>query len=182
MNWNKETNHMMVDLETLGMDTNAIVISASAIIFNSESIVGDYYEEFRWDQWPLPTSVTPDTLQFWFKQVQEGEPIPMGEATPGNLPLSINRLYKDHACETIWAQGTDFDIPKLKFHFDQIKMEVPWKYNAVRDCRTVFKLFEGRINLDHLFCTDKHNALADAVYQVQKLQCVLNALKDWNVL
>ncbi len=181
MNWNLETNHMMVDLETLGMREDALILSASGVVFNSKDIVDSFYLEFDWNNQDC-TTVVPDTIAFWMKQAAGGKPYPQGKAPITELTETLNRFYTDYKCETLWANGTDFDIPMLKFRFESQKFTTPWKYNAVRDCRTVFKLFERSVNLDHLACTEKHNALADAVYQVQKLQCVLNALNDLEML
>lgn len=174
MNWNQQTNHMMVDLETLGLTSDAIVISAAAIVFNSTEIVAGYYEEFNWNQ--ADTTIDPATIQFWMKQVSEGKPIPMGTSDPAQLPIALNRLYKDHACETIWAQGTDFDIPMIKFRFNQLSMDVPWKYNAVRDCRTMFKVFEAIADNAKVENLNRHDAFNDATFQVKKLQHVINEL------
>ena len=55
-----------------------------------------------------------------------------------NFIRSIKQKYECDIC--IWTQGTDFDIPKLRYCCTRIaeisEDNLPWRYNAVRDART----------------------------------------------
>jgi len=70
-----------------------------------------------------------------------------------------------------WANGTDFDISIIKDALKQCGFGTPWRYNNVRDYRTLAKLFP-QIQRP-TFVGEKHNALADAINQAEHLKLLL---------
>lgn len=169
----KSDINVMLDLETLGLGPDALVLSIGACVFDLEKGLGDrFYIEI--DPKTSTGEVDIDTIKFWMK-----------EATKGNLPPMDGIWCHEHAftefynwlqrkCDfqlsnlIIWTNGTDFDIPKCK--------NPPWKYSNVRDARTIFKLF-SEYGLKPLR-QDHHNALADAEWQAVYLTSILKNLKE----
>ena len=49
-------------------------------------------------------------------------------------------------------------------------LPIPWKYNNIRDCRTVFKIAEWQAQ------KASHNALEDAKEQAVDLKCAVQKL------
>ena len=67
----------------------------------------------------------------------------------------------------IWAKGIDFDPPILADLYRRLELPIPWKYNNVRDFRTVKKIFDwiSRPRSPN----EMHNALHDAQFQAEEL-------------
>lgn len=173
--------HVMVDLETLGLRPCAQVLSIGAVVFDVDRDLGDtFYAEINPEDYS--GSVDMSTLKFWFKEAAKGNLPPMdGTYSLGNaLAHFFAYLKKVHTGDKkdlhIWCQGTDFDIPKLQHLAEVVGMKLPWEYNNVRDCRTIFKQF-GHLGIkpDNIA---KHNALDDAEYQARYLISILRVLEE----
>lgn len=172
--------HVMVDLETLGLAPCAQVLSIGAVVFDIERDLGDtFYVEI--DPEDHTGSVDMSTLKFWFGQAAKGILPPMNGTYRliGAIEDFRSYLKKVHQGQrkdlVIWANGTDFDIPKLQHLAEVVGLELPWEYNNVRDCRTMFKLF-GHLGIKPENLA-KHNALADAEYQAKYLISIIRRLR-----
>ena len=175
--------HVMVDLETLGMGENAIVLSIGAVVFSKDGFSQEFYAEI--DPAKYPGSVDLDTIKFWMNESSVGNLAPMtGIITmPQALELFHNWLIS--VCELsgcapsdlrIWANGTDFDLPKLQYMYKAVGVKPAWTYNSVRDCRTIYKMFSlYGLEPDR---SGKHNALMDARWQAEYLVSILNNLEE----
>lgn len=173
------TVNVMVDLETLGTGPDAKVISIGAVIFDVEKELGDsFYQEISWEV----SSGTMDvgTIKFWMDQSSKGNTPPMSSVAPEWQVVSDFRTWlkdiKGSNDLTIWANGTDFDIPKLDRLLTLNNYLHLWKYNSVRDYRTVAKLFETYGEKPLRF--GHHNALADAKWQATHLLSIARDLKE----
>jgi hypothetical protein len=70
-----------------------------------------------------------------------------------------------NAATTIWAKGSDFDIPLLTAAYAASGQGIPpWDYARVRDARTVLKLIRFPESRKHT-PTIRHHALYDAQAQ-----------------
>lgn len=176
--------HVMVDVETLGMNESAKLLSIGAIVFCPKKDLGDgFYQEISMDS--QIGTFCPSTIKFWFEQAAKGTFPPTSGTKSIWVVVAEFREYLHKVCDgklerlVIWANGTDFDIPKLLYTFGETNYPVPWKYNSVRDCRTIFKTFPT-YGLKPP-STDKHNALADAVYQAEYLISIVKNLSEFGV-
>ena len=77
----------------------------------------------------------------------------------------------------VWSQGANFDICILDHMFRHVGLTSPWKYNAVRDTRTLYDYIPE--NAWPVRQGTHHNALDDAKYQAE---CVIVAMKHLNRL
>lgn len=170
--WNETDVHVMVDVETLGLQQNAIVLSIGAVVFDptprDRGLGDEFYIEI--DPEKYHGSIDVGTVKFW---IQQGG-CPLDGKREGRHVAELFTEYLDKMCSgdrkrlVIWSNGTDFDIPKLQYAYRLGKRVVPWGYNAVRDARTVYKLFDP----DKLLApvtNPSHNALDDAKNQAQWL-------------
>lgn len=159
--------HVMIDFETLGLTPNSVVLSLGAQIFiptiTPHHNGVDFYEEANDLQYGR--DVDPETAAWWVTQ------------PAGLIPRSAQQLYKlvskfhvflthyipraypDHEL-ILWSNGTDFDIPILYSLYKQHQMSPSWKYNNVRDYRTLRKMFP--VVEAAPFVGRKHNAGDDA--------------------
>lgn len=167
--------HVMVDLETLGTDPGAVILSIGAVRFDTDGI----------DDETLHVSVDPescqdyglsidaDTLTWWLEQDDA-----VTDILRGGIPLD-DALHEFTAfiddADTIWANSPTFDCSILRAAYDAIGDDVPWSYRDERDFRTLSHL---PVAPDIPFDGDKHNALDDATHQAQVTIETLTRLTD----
>jgi exodeoxyribonuclease VIII len=177
----KETIRVMVDTETLGVGASAIILSIGAVVFDYAKDLGDeFYVEI--DPATYPGEIEIETMKFWMLQSAAGNPCPC----EGKISLSHAwDMFHQWLLQIsgpgskrleLWANGTDFDIPKLYYAAESLGEEILWAYNDVRDYRTIAKEFgkygERPEKVGH------HNALSDAIWQAKHLISILGNLKE----
>ena len=168
--------HFMVDLETLDTTPSSVILSIGTCVIPGYMDPADsdkfYVEVHVGSQYMRTQSIS--TIEWWKQQ--------------GNCPdhgtISLTdalRQFRDYLLRyttepIIWCKGTDFDTAILAHAYKQMGSDTPWRYNNVRDFRTVKKLFA-----DSLVVTapnlNPHNALADAIHQARELRQLGLALK-----
>jgi hypothetical protein len=151
----------MIDIETYDVTPSAVILSIGAErILGSETF---YVELDTTTQYERTTSIA--TREWWARQ---GNPPIHGTVFIEDALTSLAHWLKSISDEPIiWCKGTDFDTAILTHAYNSLCLPVPWKYNNVRDCRTVFKL------LDTPKSKATHNALEDAQAQSDQLiQCI----------
>ena len=160
-------DHFMIDIETYDVTPSAVILSIGAErILGSETF---YIEVDPNTQYERTASLA--TKEWWAKQ---GNPPIHGTTTLHEALTSLSNWIKNLSAKpVIWCKGTDFDTVILTHAYKSFGMETPWKYNNVRDCRTVFKLLGVTPN------KATHNALEDAMTQSDEL---IRALATHNLV
>ena len=169
--------HLIVDMETMAVSPNAVVLSLGAVHFNPwGNGYGDkiYFRINIDDQDALGREVDPNTLDWWATQ----DPAIMEEAfSPDNrIPLveAIDIFHKfAWGCDAYWSHGATFDLVIIENLYRQLGRPVPWNYWQLRDTRTLFDLG---------FSPDmpqggKHDALQDAIRQSVGVQNIYSKMK-----
>lgn len=163
-----QTDHFMIDIETYDTKPTAVILSIGAVQISEQTEEANkFYVEVNINtQYERTMSI--DTKNWWAKQ---GNP-PINGTTSLFKGLSdLGTFIRQRADNPIiWCKGTDFDVVILAHAYNQLHLPVPWKYNNVRDCRTVFKI-AGFVSRDAT-----HNALDDAVRQTENLCTVMTYL------
>lgn len=166
--------HIMIDLETWDTTSTAVILSIGAVVIGApdQECPQFYLEVDPRTQYMRTKSV--DTMAWWEKQ--------------GNCPCDgttslVDALFKLReylasitARPIIWCRGADFDTAILAHAYRQLGTETPWKYNDVRDFRTVKKMF-GESMIVTIENFKPHNALEDAIFQARQLQALGLELK-----
>lgn len=168
--------HLMVDLETLAITPDAVVLSLGAVHFNPRSNgIQDtlYFKVDLDDQDRLGRTIDPNTLDWWSKQ----DPVIMEEAFSPNDRISLSEaLDQFHrfawGCDAFWSHGAGFDIVILENIYRQLGKGIPWNYWQIRDTRTLFDLGAD----PDMPKGEKHNALQDAIRQAIGVQNVFAKL------
>lgn len=162
--------HLMVDMETMAVTPNAVVLSLGAVHFNP---YGSGYSDkiyFRInidDQDALNREVDPSTLDWWSKQ----DPAIMEEAfSPDNRISLVDAMDQFHkfawGCDKFWSHGATFDLVIIENIYRQLNKPLPWNYWQLRDTRTLFDLgFDPDMPTG-----SKHDALQDAIRQAVGVQ------------
>ena len=152
--------HVMVDIETYDIERTAKIASIGAVTMRREeqqTFYGEYSPDGQYGR-----TKSESTLDWWSKQPI---PIPFSEVylETGLRDFSawLSALGGD---PIIWCKGTDFDTAILAHAFTSYGYPVPWKYNNVRDMRTLKKLHP---QIPYHENPQPHNALWDAINQAQ---------------
>jgi len=160
----------MVDLETMAVSPNAVVLTLGAVHFNpygtgySDKI---YFRINIDDQDALNREIDPLTIEWWSKQ----DPAIMEEAfsSDNRVPLvdAINQFHKfAWGCSAFWSHGATFDLVILEHIYRSLNKPLPWNFWQLRDTRTLFDL-----GFDPDMPTGgKHDALEDAIRQAVGVQ------------
>ena len=164
------TKHLMVDMETMAVTPNAVVLSLGAVHFNpygsgySDKI---YFRVSIDDQDALGREVDPATIEWWGRQ----DPAIMEEAfSPDNRIPLVDAMDQFHkfawGCDQFWSHGATFDLVMLENIYRQLNKPLPWNYWQLRDTRTLFDLgFDPDMPTG-----SKHDALQDAIRQAAGVQ------------
>jgi hypothetical protein len=169
--------HLMIDMETMAVSPNAVVLSLGAVHFNP---YGNGYGEkiyFRIDlddQDKLGREIDPETIKWWGLQ----DPKIMEEAfsEEGRIPLAdaMDQFHKfAWNCDAYWSHGATFDLVIIENIFRQLNKPLPWNYWQLRDTRTLFDLgFDPDMPQG-----SKHDALQDAIRQAVGVQNIYAKMK-----
>ena len=169
------SNHVMVDLETLALNQQAVIVSIGLVLFNEHEILDTLYIEVDKNDQPQRTQ-DPVVLNWWNKQSDEAKQVlnskyavkPLVAIDLINGFLSNNDICKDNL--HVWGNGSDFDNVILNDFFNDYNA-VSWQFHKNRCFRTIKSIFEvDKPEREGLH----HNALDDAIHQVQHLQKILN--------
>jgi exodeoxyribonuclease VIII len=170
------TKHLMVDMETMAVSPNAVVLSLGAVQFDPYRDgygLSIYFRIDLDDQDALGREIDPGTLDWWAKQ----DPTIMEEAfSPDNRISLVDAMDQFHkfawGCDAFWSHGATFDLVILENIYRQLNKPVPWNYWQLRDTRTLFDL-----GLDpEMPQGNKHDALQDAIRQSVGVQNIYRKL------
>lgn len=169
--FNDNEVHVMVDLETLGLTPDSVILSLGAVEFSHNTVDPVTYYRQCSIECQTNRRIDPSTLTWWIGQDHK---IPVGDYAVRDVIGYFNDWLQDVNPDgrelIIWSNGTDFDIPLLYNVYKQIGLKPNWKYNSVRDYRTVSKLFSQVPKPE--FVGQKHNALDDALNQARHLRLI----------
>ena len=157
---------LMVDIETLGNTSTAVITQIGACYFNRYN--GETGDEFTMNINPhtcLNSGLTMDydTVKWWMSQPKEDR----GWMEDGaSLVVVLYKFYEfcKHGTETVWAHAT-FDFPILMNAYRAISHKFPFHFRSMRDIRTLVDL--SGLDFDKKKKDKNHNALDDCKYQVE---------------
>lgn len=158
--------HVSIDLESLSLQPDAVVLSIGAAAF---TLVGGVVKTF-YAVLEQPTqiehgrSISPSTVQWWEKQSREAQEAYVG---PGKDTLTVLRQFADWfrsipSLSGVWGFGSDFDNAMLQSLYREYGVPVPWPYRMNRCGRTITACLPQRRPPN---TGTHHNALDDATYQ-----------------
>lgn len=169
---------IMVDLETLGIGNDAVVISIGACQFDIEkkSIGSTFYMALDiQDQLNKGRKIDASTLKWWFSQSNAAQKIFHEKAKPSEEVLKTFAIWLGQLTNKkdrkVWGNGSTFDISIMEDLLATFNIETPWMFSSVMDLRT-FRRFIGKgAKVENMGVS--HHALDDAVAQAKYviLQC-----------
>ncbi len=165
---------IMLDIETLSTDSNAAVLSISAVQFDLQT--GDVGSEFeialKLGQQQLNGAVIDgDTVMWWFNQEDKAiksitsmRPVGVGNALDQfnewieNLGPKLNDM-------NLWGNGSNFDCVITRNLYKRQGKKFILPYWCDKDVRTVVNLLDIDTR-DYAFKGVKHNGIDDCKHQI----------------
>lgn len=164
-------NNVMIDIESLGCTLDSVIVSIGAVKFNGSGLGDEFYKVCYQGQKDRKMDLS--TISWWMGQGEEArdvfvdkkiERVTLREALV-ELKDFIN--WKE---DTVWSNGTLFDISMLQNAYEWAKIRYPWPYRSVsclRSIRKIYPYYEEA--MDAYRETTSHNALDDAKCQALAL-------------
>lgn len=175
----KQFKHIMIDLETLGLEPGSIIRSCAAVEFDPET--GETGERKEWklnlseaqnEGFKIDTS----TIKWWLtrseaarKDFVEGE-----ETSLVEFLLQLKAFILLHGDDvTLWCLQLDFDLPMLRCYYkwmnktviSEEEFQVPWNRRKIRDVRPYMDALETAGLLPPKVA-DRHTPMADCLAQI----------------
>lgn len=173
--------HGMIDLETLGVEPDSVIITLGGIKFDpfsdKEPHSGLYLRCDVDEQTSMGRSVDDNTLAWWAKQDDAIKDEAFGDherVSMDQVTRAINKFCV--GLDVLWCQGPLFDYAILQNLYKQIGKPAPWSYWQIRDSRTLFAMMPS--DPRKAIQESLHNALADCYYQAK---CVQQSYKHFGV-
>ncbi|ENS5295305.1 3'-5' exoribonuclease, partial [Escherichia coli] len=175
--------HLMIDIETMGKNPNAAIISIGAIFFDPQT--GDMGPEFS-KTIDLDTAggvIDRDVIKWWLKQSREAQSAILTDEIPlDDALLQLREFIAENSGEffvQVWGNGANFDTVILRRSYERQGIPCPWHYHNDRDVRTIVELgkaidFDARTAIP--FEGERHNALDDARYQAKYVSAIWQKL------
>lgn len=180
-------NHLMLDIETLGVRNNASIMQIACVPFKPLGFDSDgvrknvFYENIdfidcakRYDGFTYDD----DTISFWNNQPENRKKSLLQNQKPIKEVLKSFREYLlSFGDFTLWCH-VDFDIPILRNAFEVVLGEnMPYRYYHRMDIRTIFKLYKFDIREIKSRNAEPHNAFFDCLNQIECVRSVLEENK-----
>lgn len=182
MNENNRLGHVMVDLETMGNEYNAVICSIGAVEFDIET--GKTGREFfrKVDiQSCLDKglSVNGSTIEWWLMQSEPARlAVAVGDGIHLQQMLHEFKLYLEElGCNSvqIWGNGVSFDIVILTQAYRACKLKEPWNFRNERDVRTLVS-FAPEVKAHYPSTGVEHNPIDDCKFQIGYCSAIWNKL------
>lgn len=182
--------HIMLDLETWGMKPGYAIASIGAVAFDPASItrptLGYYANITRESCLAAGLKLDQRTVDWWdeperaeARKALETDQVSLADALAGFSSFYLqhtDRLAKE---DRLWSNGPSFDEVILGAAYGALGQEAPWRYNAGRDCRTIYDLFGLKLqHTEGVF----HHAMDDAREQAALVQDAYRQLHGFRAL
>jgi hypothetical protein len=159
------TDRVMVDLETLGTEPGAAILSVGAVRFGPHGVADDEFERSVSLEscQAADLHIDADTLEWWLGQDDAVTDVLTGGDDLADVLADFAAYYGN--ADEIWAYSPSFDCAMLAAAYDAVGQDVPWHYSEERDARTLRNLPLWPEGIEREGA--EHDALADARYQAR---------------
>ena len=177
----KPTNHIMLDLETMGTGPDAAIIAIGAVAFTESGITDEFYGRVSLDS-SVACGLTIDakTVLWWLKQGDEARAEFAENSQDPNLGVQLVNFFNfaaDSGATELWGCGSGFDNTIIRTAFKKTGLPLPRSltYTADRCYRTMKAQFpEVKFEREGTH----HHALDDARSQARHLIKIWEHLKN----
>ncbi len=164
--------HLMIDLETLGVAANAPVLAIGAVFFdpNTGATGAEFDAAIDVADAMQYGRISGETFKWWMQQSDDARRKAIRGQHPAKAVFGkFHEFCLKHGDGVQpWGNGASFDISILDYAFPRIlEKPSPWKFWNVRDCRTIKALADGLVPYTGKMAGTAHAAIDDARHQVQ---------------
>ena len=178
---------LMIDIETLATDSNALVCSISAIQFNLDTgQIGEKFEiGLNWDEQISKGAVVDmGTVRWWLSQDKQAQNslLSLSCSNVNNALNDFNRWLADTFKSSfsnirLWGNGATFDNVIVENLFKRHNVEFFIRFWNHRDVRTLVDV--SNIDLrTFIFEGIKHNGLDDCKHQIKYCVAAKKLIKE----
>lgn len=166
---------IMLDLETMGTGSDAVIIAIGAVAFREGVITHSFYKQVNMQSAiDLGCSVNGSTVMWWLKQSDEArkafEENDKAD-TLADVLVEFSKWCLVLNPKEMWGNGSMFDNTILSNAYRTVNIKQPWGYWADRCYRTVSSMYSD-IKFERVGIY--HNAVDDARSQALHLIKILN--------
>ena len=167
----------MLDIETLSTNSNAVVLTISAVQFNKAD--GELGEEFEIalninQQTAKGAIIDGDTVMWWLAQSHEAQ-AQLLELKPTGVGHALDQFnewleglfptWDDQKEVGLWGNGSNFDCTIVRNLYGRQGKKFILPYWCDKDVRTIVD-YLGIDTRDYTFKGTKHNGLDDCKHQI----------------
>jgi inhibitor of KinA sporulation pathway (predicted exonuclease) len=171
------TERVMLDIETLGLEPGASILSIGAVKFDTDGLGERIHRSVGLRSCEAAgLTIDAETLQWWLDQ--DDADSPLTDLLTQGMPLegALEQLARFcYDADEVWAKAPKFDCTHLEHAADAVGVELPWEFYELRDVRTIAAL---PIAPEREQEGTEHDALDDAVYQARIVAETLRRLED----
>ena len=134
-----EPRRVMVDIETLGLERGAAIVSIGAVRFNTNGINGSFERSVSLSSCQdAGLTIDAETIEWWFSQDDAPREQIAGGVELVDALSAFTAWYGD--VDEIWANSPSFDCELLEAAYEAVGLEEPWDFWEERDVRTIASL------------------------------------------
>lgn len=170
--------NIMVDLETLGNGSNAVILSIGAVEFDETGLGSTFYTNVDPQSCvDIGMQIDVGTIMWWMKQGDDARKALQAPGAPVKEALAsfsnwVTTMVGEDA--EVWGNGATFDNVILSNAYRLAGIKRPWSYRGDRCYRTMVAMYP-QIKQDSIGVA--HNALDDAIYQALRMSKILAHIK-----
>lgn len=171
--------NVMLDIETLGTNSNSVILSIAAVEFDFESgkTGRTFYQKIDLQSAvDIGMKIDTGTLVWWMDQSKEQMKEMFEDPKPIKEVLSEFKYWLQGEKKILWGNGPRFDLGLMANAFKLIGEEIPWNYYDERCVRTLSDLAPEVRKL--IPRKEAHNALADCYYQIEYCSAIYQKIKS----
>lgn len=182
---------VMVDIETLSVAANAVIVSIGAVRFDWEESTANYRTNNDANFYSIVDIESQlvnqrkaewGTISWWMEQDDAVRSVLTSAADKQRVVLAQSldsfTAFCDGA-ERVWANDPQFDCMILRHAYMQTEKEFPFTFRDERSYRTIRDIAERQgIGLPIMKPELKHNALHDARHQADNVLDITNQVED----
>ena len=183
----------MLDLETMGSNSNAAIVSIGAVLFDpfTGETGAEFYQVISLNSSSHYGELDSSTVVWWLNQSEEARAIFNDNVEKITLKKALelfsnwiadncDKNHRDKPDAVVWGNGATFDNVILGNAYKAVRIRQPWFFANDRDVRTIVDLGRQlrKINpkKDLELEGVAHNALDDAKFQVRYVSEIFKAL------
>ena len=166
-------DRVMVDIETLGRERGAAILSIGAVRFDSAGVYGEFYRSVNRESCEAAgLTVEEDTLSWWQGQDEAAREVLHGGEKLADVLFEFTQWFED--ANEIWANSPSFDCEILEAAYEAVGLVEPWEFYHERDARTIKNLpIAPELEQDGT----EHDALDDAAHQARIVSKTLERME-----